>query len=79
MKHSGYIGNLTVRSSQNYIVYGSVRGLVGEHRTQRGAERSADKDRRACHSLGGGAYSDAQVYQWVDGWQAIQESVLCAE
>lgn len=75
MKNKSYIGNLTVSSNQNYIVYGSVRGLVSEHRTQSGAERSAAKDRNGCRSLGGGAYSDVSVYQWTDeGWQVCEEA-----
>jgi hypothetical protein len=75
MKNSAYIGNLTVSSKQNYIVYGSVRGLVSEHRTQSGAERSAAKDRNGCSSLGGGAYSDVSVYQWTDGgWEVCEEA-----
>ena len=72
-KNKAYIENLTVSSKQNYIVYGSVRGLVSEHRTQSGAERSAAKDRNGCHSLGGGAYSDVSVYQWTArGWQVCE-------
>jgi hypothetical protein len=62
-----YIGNLTVRSKNNYIVYGSVRGLVSEHRTQSGAEKSLSRDQSGCRSHGG--YSDASVYEWTgDGW-----------
>ena len=68
---NAYIGNLTVGSKWNYIVYGSVRGLVSEHRTRSGAERSAADDSNGCSSLGGGAYSDAIVYGWTDGGWAV--------
>lgn len=69
-KHSSMIGNMTVRSGSSYIVYGSVRGLVSEHRTQSGAQESLAGDQRGCKSQGG--YSDARVYQW-DGesWEIV--------
>lgn len=78
-RNSGYIGQLTVtvRSNNQYIVYGPVRGLVSEHRTQSGAERSADKDRRGCSNLpGGNSYSDVSVYRYDtdNGWECIEES-----
>lgn len=69
------IGNLTVSSKQDYIVYGSVRGLISEHRVQSAAVRRADKDRKDCRGLGGGAYSDACVYRWQAGeWTMIEEA-----
>lgn len=69
--HSAMIQGIMVGSYQPYIVYGSVRGLVSEHRLLSAARRSAEKDGRDCSSLGGGAYSDAAVYCWddEDGWQ----------
>lgn len=76
-KYSGYIGNLTIRSNNRYIVYGSVRGLVSGHRTQSGAARSAKADRNACANLpGGNSYSDVSVYCYDDanGWEAIEET-----
>lgn len=73
--NTGYIGNLTVRSRQPYIVYGSVRGLVSAHRTQGAAERSAKRDREDCRGLGGGAYSDVGVYAAsAAGWTVVEES-----
>lgn len=76
-KYSSMIGNLTVRSNNRYIVYGSVRGLVSEHRTQSGAERSAEADRRACKNLpGGNSYSDVSVYCYDEdnGWETVEET-----
>ena len=71
MKNSTYIGNMTVSSNSNYIVYGSVRGLVSEHRTQSGAETSLSRDQSGCRSQGG--YSDASVYEWSDGGWTLCE------
>jgi hypothetical protein len=67
-ENSAYIGNLTVRSTDKYIVYGSVRGLVSEHRTLSAADKSLARDQAGCKSQGG--YSDASVYHWSDsdGW-----------
>ena len=65
MKTEAYIGNLTVRSNQKLIVYGSVRGLVSEHRKEARAERSLQRDRRGCRIQGG--YSDACIYRSQDG------------
>lgn len=69
-QHRSMIDQLTVRSDYDYIVYGSVRGLVSEHRSVQAARASADNDRRDCGRLGGGAYSDVNVYCWddEDGW-----------
>jgi len=66
--HSSMIGSVTVTSRWDYIVYGSVRGLVGRHKSIDAARLRADRDRRDCASLGGGAYSDVSVYRWDDGW-----------
>lgn len=71
MKNSAYIGKLTVSSNNNYIVYGSVRGLVSEHRTRSGAERSLSRDQSGCRSQGG--YSDVSLYEWTDeGWTVCE-------
>lgn len=69
MKNKAYIGNLTVSSDSNIIVYGSVRGLVSKHRTISGARKSLERDQRGCRGQGG--YSDAHIYIWSDsdGWQ----------
>ncbi|MEI8017499.1 MAG: hypothetical protein WCH39_04820 [Schlesneria sp.] len=69
-KHRGMIGKLTVASNCDYVVYGSVRGLVSQHRLLRAAQSAAQQDRSDCRSLGGGAYSDVAVYCWddEDGW-----------
>jgi hypothetical protein len=68
--NSAYIGELTVRSKRGVIVYGSVRGLVSEHRTESGAAASLARDQRGCRSQGG--YSDASVYRWTNnGWEII--------
>jgi hypothetical protein len=65
-----YIGNLTIESQHAIILYGSVRGLVSEHRLVSGARRSLERDRRGCRSQGG--YSDAKVYEWTtDGWKLV--------
>lgn len=72
MTTASMIGNLTVRSNAKYIVYGSVRGLVSEHRTLAAALKAAGKDRRDCRSCGGGAYSDVRVYESVEGgWEPV--------
>ena len=63
----GMIGNVTVRSKAKYIVFGTMRGLVSEHRKLYVARLSAEKDRKSCGSLGGGAYSDVAIYESVDG------------
>jgi hypothetical protein len=66
--NSGYIGNMTVGSNHQVIVYGSVRGLVSEHRTESGAMASLARDERGCRSQGG--YSDARIYHWTNnGWE----------
>ena len=44
-----------------YIVRGSVRGTISRHTKIIAAIRSLRKDRRACRSLGGGAYSDCKI------------------
>ena len=67
INYRGYIGNLTVRSAYPLIVYGSVRGLVSEHRSQRAAEASLRADQQGCRMQRG--YSDARIYGWTnDGW-----------
>lgn len=72
--NSAYIGNLTIRSTSPVIVYGSVRGLISEHKTVTGAEASLRKDQKGCRSQGG--YSDARVYEWSEseGWELAAPS-----
>lgn len=65
--NSAYIGNMRVASNYPIIVYGSVRGLVSEHRSVRAAYRALKRDRDCCRALGGGAYSDAAVYMFKRG------------
>lgn len=69
--NSSYIEQLTVESNCQYIVYGSVRGLVSEHRKVEAALRSARRDQAGCASQGG--YSDAYVYRWdaSEGWAVV--------
>lgn len=71
------IGNVTVRSDYPLIVWGSVRGLVSEHRSMEAALKSLARDQRACRSLSSGltrSYSDASIYTWTEsGWQATRE------
>lgn len=71
-KNSGMIGNMTVSSDFDAIVYGSVRGLVSEHRLASSAVRSLASDQRGCRAHGG--YSDAAVYCIADdaAWSAAQ-------
>lgn len=68
-KYSGYIGQLTVRSNYRHIVYGEVRGLISEHRTAIGAQKSSQYDARICRNLGAGAFSDAYAFTFTtEGW-----------
>jgi len=69
------IGEVSVCSEQPFIVYGGIRGLISEHRTQSGAERSAESDNRECHRSGSRIFSDVSVYQWSvsHGWIMLQE------
>jgi len=45
-----------------YAVAGNVRGTISKHLKLGAAVRAMARDRRACKSLGGGAYSDVQVW-----------------
>ena len=73
------IKGLTVASKMPVIVYGSVRGMISEHRTVQAARKRLDKDQRDCRRLGGGAYSDANIYVWgQDRWLA-QPGATCAD
>lgn len=76
--HRGMIGNVTVSSAYPFVVYGSVRGLVSEHRTLSGANRSLRRDEAGCVSQGG--YSDANVYEWtaMQKWSVVDQSELSA-
>lgn len=47
-----------------YEARGHVRGPCGHrHRTLEAARACAERDRKACAALGGGAYSDRSVYE----------------
>jgi len=65
--NSAYIDKIAVGSVFPFIVYGSVRGLVSEHRLLRAAQSAARKE---WASFSEPYYSDAQVYCWddEDGW-----------
>lgn len=82
--NKSYIGNVTVSSNHNYIVYGSVRGLVSEHRSIDAARKSLERDQRACRKSSGGgltrSYSDANVYEWTsaDGWKPAAQPEVAA-
>jgi len=65
MTFRAMIDGMTVASSYPAIVYGSVRGLVSQHRTIDGATRALRRDQDGCERHGG--YSDAYVYEWSDG------------
>lgn len=66
---------MSVSSKHKYVVYGSVRGLVSEHRTFERAEANAERDVRACRKAGG--YSDVGVYEWILGrWSRVQNTNL---
>lgn len=60
-----YIGNMQVASKYPYIVYGSVRGLVSNHRSVVNATFSLARDVSGCHQQGG--YSDARIYKFSAG------------
>lgn len=49
--------------SARYTCWGSVRGTCGIlHRSIDTAQAHVERDRASCASLGGGAYSDRDVY-----------------
>jgi len=64
---SSSIERITVTSAMPFIVYGSVRGLVSEHRTERAAWESLRRDRIDCGRHNSGGYSDADVYSAIGG------------
>lgn len=70
MTYTAKLGNVTVTAEQRYIVHGSVRGLVSQHRTLGGAESSLKRDKAGCRAQGG--YSDAQIYEY-DGSQWVAQ------
>ena len=70
--NSAMIYDVTVFSKYTYIVYGSVCGLVAEHKTFDAAAKSMQRHARGCKSQGG--YSDANVYEFFEGeWRIAQE------
>jgi len=72
MATSSNIDQIAVASSNPFIVYGPVRGIVSEHRSERAAFASLHRDRQGCHQQRG--YSDAAVYMAHDG-----EWIRCAD
>jgi hypothetical protein len=46
----------------NYVVKGKVRGEISKHLKLSAAVRSMARDHRICRNMGGGAYSDARVF-----------------
>lgn len=67
-KYSAMIGQMTVSSDYEVIVYGSVRGIISQHRLASAATRSLSRDQAGCRSQGG--YSDAAVYRiTAGGWR----------
>lgn len=73
--HSAMIDNITIISKQPFVVFGSVRGLQGEHRKLSAALSRLRKDRRGCAGVGG--YSDCAIYRWDEdaGWVNAEASV----
>jgi len=66
---------VTAPHAKGYEARGSVRGRCGHnHRTIGGAFSCAERDRKACAALGGGAYSDREVAR-VDGEGLSREEV----
>lgn len=61
------IDGTTVTSRYPFIVYGSVRGLVSEHKSERAAFAGLQYDQDQCDKLSSGSYSDAAVYMAHDG------------
>jgi len=58
------IGNITVESNYEFVVYGPVRGKISEHRRLSSAEKALAKDRHGCKKAGG--YSDCSIYRYDD-------------
>lgn len=64
------IGQMMIESKYDYIVYGSVRGLVSEHKYYRAAIAALRRDQSGCKYQGG--YSDAQIYKaTIYGWEIV--------
>ena len=75
-KHSGLIGNVTVSSVCRYVVHGSVRGFVSQHRTLDAAIASKHRDAHACKERGG--HSDCSIYMWNNGrWTSCEVAAVC--
>jgi hypothetical protein len=53
---------VTTNPIVKWVVRGPVRGTISSHRTLSAAHKAVQRDRNACASLGGGAYSDASAY-----------------
>jgi hypothetical protein len=70
-RYRGDLHGITRAAPHQYIVFGSVRGLVSSHRTIAAAERALERDQRGCRAQGG--YSDATVYEYRDGGWSVSE------
>ena len=75
-KHTGVICGTQVSSRARYVVYGRVRGLVAECRSEGAARRALIRDQRGCRRQGG--YSDAATYEW-GGSPGTGEWILYSE
>lgn len=62
---TAYIGQMSVTARHPYILYGACAGLVSQHRTLTGAERADRRRSAGCRAQGG--YSDASIYEYIDG------------
>lgn len=62
-----------------YFAWGRVRGRCQhDHRTAAAADRCAERDRRDCESMTGGAYSDRTVYRHTEPgeWRGARRVTL---
>jgi hypothetical protein len=58
-----------------YERHGEINGTCDHyHRTLAGAVECLRRNQRACHALGGGAYSDAEVYEITDGVRRLVQA-----
>jgi hypothetical protein len=46
----------------NWIVKGSVRGIVYDGKSELSARRALLRDKHQCRDLGGGAFSDCELF-----------------
>jgi hypothetical protein len=69
--HTAMIDGIQVPGNR-YLVYGKKRGWVSAHRTKRAANRALLEDSRK--GMADGTPSDAQVYQWREGWVLVEQT-----